>query len=113
MKEMDENYRFKMQLDKGVAFGALNLGRHDRDSKLISDLSATKQAEKQTLIEKREKTQQEYMAMAELQALIKEANKYKDEIEDMHTKHEHLNIKIKEMVDGTEYLQEKKEDLDS
>ena len=34
------------------------------------------------------------MAMAELQALIKEANKYKDEIEDMHTKHEHLNIKI-------------------
>ncbi len=30
----------------------------------------------------------------------------------MHTKHEHLNIKIKEMVDGTEYLQEKKEELD-
>ena len=51
--------------------------------------------------------------MGELQNLITEANKYKDEIEDMHTKHEHLNIKIKEMVDGTEYLQEKKEDLDA
>jgi uncharacterized protein involved in exopolysaccharide biosynthesis len=44
--------------------------------------------------------------------LITEANKYKDEIEDMHTEHEHLNIKIKEMADGTEYLQEKKESLD-
>ena len=51
--------------------------------------------------------------MGELQNLITEANKYKDEIEEMHTKHEHLNIKIKEMVDGTEYLQEKKEDLDA
>ena len=52
------------------------------------------------------------MGMAELQALITEATKYKDEIEDMHTEHEHLNIKIKEMADGTEYLQEKKEALD-
>jgi hypothetical protein len=113
MKEMDENYRFKMQLDKGAAFGALYLHRHDRDTKLITDLRKKKQDEKQKLIDNREKTQTEYMAMTELQALITEANKYKDEIEDMHTKHEHLNIKIKEMVDGTEYLQEKKEDLDA
>ena len=30
----------------------------------------------------------------------------------MHVKHEHLNIRIKEMADGTEYLQEKKDQLD-
>lgn len=30
----------------------------------------------------------------------------------MHTRHEHLNIKIKEMADGTEFLLNKKESLD-
>lgn len=112
-KEMDENYRFKMTLDKGVAFGALHLHRHDRDTKLIADLRKEKQEENDRLVAAREKTQSDYMAMAELQALINEGNKYKEEIEVMHVKHEHLNIKIKEMADGTEYLQEKKEVLDA
>lgn len=43
---MDENYRFKMQLDKGSSFGALNLHRHDRDTKLITDLRQKKRDEK-------------------------------------------------------------------
>jgi len=63
---MDENYRFKMSLDKGAAFGALYLHRHDRDTKLISDLRKQKQDEKKKLIDDRAKTQTDYMAMAEL-----------------------------------------------
>lgn len=46
MKEMDENYRAKMQIDKGKTFGSLNLLRHDRDTKLISDLRLKKTEEK-------------------------------------------------------------------
>lgn len=38
LKEMEENYNFKMSLDKGSAFGAMHQGRHERDLKLIEDL---------------------------------------------------------------------------
>ena len=50
--------------------------------------------------------------MTELQALITEANKYMDDIEMMHVKHQHLQIKIEELKIGTEYLQKEKDDLD-
>ena len=44
------------------------------------------------------------MGMGELQQLIAEANKYKEEIEEFHVKHEHLNIKIEGMAQVTEAL---------
>lgn len=37
-KEMDENYNFKMTLDKGSTFGTLGENRYNRDFKLIDDL---------------------------------------------------------------------------
>ena len=65
-REMDENYQSTMKLDKGLGFGALNLQRHDRDTKLIADLRKEKEDEKDKLIANREKTQSDYMAMGEL-----------------------------------------------
>ena len=50
--------------------------------------------------------------MAELQGLITQAKEYADEIEVMHVEHTYLNIKIKELDDACEYLQETKEKLD-
>ena len=101
---MEENYAYKMALDKGEAFGNLNTNRHERDLKLIEDLRDEKQNEKTKLIESRKKTDQEYMAMGELQGLINEAKNYEDEIEEMHVRLQHLSIKIKELEDSTEYL---------
>ena len=44
--------------------------------------------------------------MAELQSLINEANKYIAEIEEMHVTLQHLSLQIKELEDGTDFLQE-------
>ena len=44
--------------------------------------------------------------------MIKEAHEYREEIELMHVDHAFINIRIKELDDGVEFLQEKKEDLD-
>ena len=52
------------------------------------------------------------MAMKELQDLIQQANEFMDDIEVMHVEHAFLNIKIKELDDACEYLQETKEKLD-
>ena len=112
MKEMEENYSYKMALDKSDAFGSLGTHRHDRDLRLITDFRNEKDDEKKKLVESRNKTHQEYMAMGELQGLINEGEKYKDEIEEMHVRLQHLSIKIKELEDATEYLLEKKEELD-
>jgi hypothetical protein len=51
--------------------------------------------------------------MSEVQAIIAEGVKYKNEIEDMHSKLQLLSIMIKELEDGTEFLVEKKEELDA
>ena len=93
-----------MTLDKGVATGALSNERYNRDLGLMSGLKQQKTDDKDKVVAERASTLQQYMGMSELQGLITEAQKYKDEIEEMHVKHEHLNIKIKEMADGTEYL---------
>ena len=53
------------------------------------------------------------MAMNDLQALITQAAEFAAEIEEMHSEHTFLNIKIKELDDGCEYLTSQKEELDS
>lgn len=50
--------------------------------------------------------------MKELQDFITEENTYRENIENMHVELQFLNIRIKELDDGVEYLQGKKEDLD-
>jgi prefoldin subunit 5 len=44
--------------------------------------------------------------MGELQKLIKEAQNYRDEIEDMHVKLQHLSIQIQCLEDTTNTLSE-------
>mmetsp|Transcript_40647 Transcript_40647/g.61967 ORF Transcript_40647/g.61967 Transcript_40647/m.61967 type:complete len:200 (-) Transcript_40647:374-973(-) len=101
-----------MKIDKGKAFGDLASERHARDLKHVQEYRDTKAGELAKIKELREKTHAEYMAMADLQALINEANQYKDEIEQMHVQHQHLSIKIEELKLGTEYLQREKDSLD-
>mmetsp|Transcript_7524 Transcript_7524/g.12700 ORF Transcript_7524/g.12700 Transcript_7524/m.12700 type:complete len:314 (-) Transcript_7524:26-967(-) len=101
-----------MILDKGKVFGDLAQDRHKRDFKLITDYRATKQTELDRIKENRDQAFKEYMAKQELQAIIQEAEKYMEEIEEMHVKLQHLSLQIKELEDATEYLQEKKDELD-
>ena len=96
-KEAAENYENTMILDKGAVFGEFNTGRFDRDLKHITEFRAKKQKEFDKLVQEREKTDREYMSMAELQSLINEANKYVAEIEEMHVSLQHLSIQIKEL----------------
>lgn len=42
---MDENYSFKMTIDKGENFGKLGSDRYDRDLKLIEELKKQKEDE--------------------------------------------------------------------
>lgn len=93
-----------MTIDKGKATGDLGKLRYERDHTCITTLETNKIAERDKVVADRKTADDAYMGMGELQKLIDEANKYKEEIEEMHVKHEHLNIKIKEMADGTEYL---------
>jgi len=72
-KEMDENYNFKMTLDKGSTFGTLGLDRYERDEKLIKDLRAKKTEERDKCVLDREAAKTAYMGMADLQTLITEA----------------------------------------
>jgi hypothetical protein len=50
--------------------------------------------------------------MTELQNLIAEANKYLEEIEVMHVELQHYSITITTLENTTEYLAEKKDELD-
>ena len=50
--------------------------------------------------------------MGDLQGFISEANKYQSEIEEMHVKLQYIQVQIKMMEDGTEFLNEKKDILE-
>lgn len=52
----------------------------------MGDYNEQKKKEKEDLKGNREQTQNSFMAMGELQGFINEAEKYKDEIEEMHVK---------------------------
>lgn len=101
-----------MTLDKGKVIEETNQGRYERDLKLITEYKQKKLDELAKIKANRGDADAKFMGMGDLQALINEANKYKDEIEDMHVELQHLSIKIKELEDGTEFLQERKEELD-
>ena len=111
-KEEDESYKQTMVLEKGAVFDALNKHRYERDLGQVTGFRDYKANELQTLQDERQKTDQQYMAMGELQGLITQAKDFAAEIEEMHVEHTFLNIRIKELDDACEYLQETKEKLD-
>ena len=111
-KEMQENYHQKMALDKGEVFGVLNNSRFERDLKLNNDYKTEMTDQLKALADHRARLQTEFNGMADLQVLINDGEKFKEEIEDMHVKLAFLVAQIKMMEDGTDYLQEKKELLD-
>lgn len=52
-KESEENYSFKMTLDKGTATGTLSKDRYERDLKLIDGLKTDKTTEKEKVVSDR------------------------------------------------------------
>lgn len=106
MREKGENYENTMKLEKGEKFGKLGEDRHVRDLKHITDLRNKISDTLNTTKTERTKVETEYQAMGELQKLIKEAQNYRDEIEDMHVKLQHLSIQIQCLEDTTNTLSE-------
>lgn len=52
------------------------------------------------------------MGMAELQAFINQADEFRTDIERMHVQLQYLSVRITELENATEMLQDKKEQLD-
>ena len=70
-REEEESYRQTMHLEKGRVFDTLNNRRYERDIGQIKAFMEYKEAELKNLQDMRDKTHQDYMAMAELQELIR------------------------------------------
>lgn len=111
-KEEDDGYKQTMVLEKGRVTDELDKHRYDRDLAQIQGFRDYKAEELQRLQTEREQANQQYMAMGELQGLITEAERYAAEVEEMHVEHGFLNIRIKELDDACDYLQQTKEELD-
>jgi len=62
---------------------------------LISDFKEDNVSQLRTLAENRAKADAAFMGMTELQNFIKEAQNFKEEIEEMHVKLAFLTIQIK------------------
>jgi len=90
-----------MALEKGEKIGALNNERHERDHKLLKQFEEAKIQEMQNIKDSRAKIEGEFKSMGDLQELIKEAERYRDEIEDAHVRLQVLSIDIRRMEDGT------------
>ena len=73
-----------MILNKGKEFGEYNANRFERDQKHIGNILKEKTQELENIKAEREKVQNEYMGMTELQTKIKEAQTYLAEIEVFH-----------------------------
>ena len=101
-----------MILNKGKEFGEYNANRFERDQKHIGNILKEKTQELENIQAEREKVQNEYMGMTELQTKIKEAQTYLAEIEVFHVQLQHKSILIKELETATDYLQMTKEELD-
>jgi hypothetical protein len=65
-REEEDSYRQTMILEKGRVFDDLNKHRYDRDLAQIQEFRDYKAKELQALQDERDKTHQQYMAMAEL-----------------------------------------------
>lgn len=101
-----------MILKKGKLFGQYNDGRHERDLKLQKKFKSMKEEELQKIKDERDKAQQTFMSMTELQQKITDQNRYLVEIESMHSDLQFLQLQMKEYEDCIEYLDEKRELLD-
>ena len=108
-KEAQECYSNTMYLQKGGATANLATERFERDVKLLNEMLKAKQDELEGIMGEREKLNQEFMAMKDLQEQIDKEKRYAKEIEEMHVELQFLAIKVSEMETATEQLQDKKE----
>ena len=86
-----------MTIEKGDKFGALGNDRHELDKKLSKQFEEAKKQEIESITDNRSKLEGDFKSMNDLQELISEAVRYKDEIEDMHVKLQVLSIEVKRM----------------
>lgn len=111
-KEGADNYKFKMDLDKKAKFGELFTNRHTQDVTLLQDMLTKKRAELEGIKNKRNKAQADYMAMSELQNLITECSKTRQDIEVKVVDLQHFQITIKGMEEFTNFLLDQKDRLE-
>ena len=82
-RESQENYQNRMYLNKRDEIKALADKRFNRDKELLETMLASKNKEKQDIVDERTKLKSEFEAMKEVQDLIDKENTYRDEIEEM------------------------------
>ena len=86
--------------------------RHDRDMKLITANYDQVQYDLAKIKAAKDAADQVHQGKADLQALIKDEIKYRKDIEEFHSEHQRLLIKVKVLEDANAFLEEKKEELE-
>ena len=111
-KEDDQNYENVMILNQGKVRDEYAGLRHDRDMKLITANYDQVQDDLAKIKAAKDAADQVHQGKADLQALIKDEIKYRKDIEEFHSEHQRLLIKVKVLEDANAFLEEKKEELE-
>ena len=110
-KENEEHYNNTMHIIKDKKFDELVNLRWNLDVHLQEELIKQKDHEISDQKQSRELVKQQFEQNIELQKSLMEASDLKKQIEEAHIKLELLQIQVKELEDGTEFLNDKKEQL--
>lgn len=111
-KEDDQNYENVMILNQGKVKDEYSGLRHDRDLKLITANYEEVTKELDTILANKKAADDVHMGKADLQKLITDEKKYREDIEGFHSEHQRLLIKVKVLEDANAFLEEKKEELE-
>lgn len=100
-----------MKIKKDHEFEALDNERFTSETSLSSTLIKSKEEELKLFKEERAKVQQKFQADKDLQDCLAEEKQLREKIEDSNVNLELLNIQVKELEDDTDFLNEKKDEL--
>ena len=112
-KESSEHFSNNQILDKGLQFGDLNGKRYQRDSAHVEGFLEMKTKVHQKVMEARDAAHADYMGRKDLQDQIQKMNDHLEGIEKDHVLLESLSIEIGILETNTNFLEEKKADLES
>ena len=101
-----------MILEQGRVRDEYSELRYERDMKLINANFEEVKKELDHIIAEKKAADDVFMGKSELQKLINEERDYRKDIEDFHSEHQRLLIKVKVLEDANAFLEEKKEELE-
>lgn len=110
-KSASDHYNNTMYLQKDERNEVEMKRRHDQEQALNTNLITKKSSEKEGLLGDLDNLNQQYLAMAELQASIAEAASLREKIEDAKVKIQMMDVTVKVLGEANDYLARRREEL--